>query len=382
MVTAMQSSIATSTCSPPPGPPRRQRAHRGVRAGDELAEVAARGERRPLGDAPRPGRSAPRLQGELGGRPAGPRPGRAERGDAHVHPPRRRHSGRAVVGHDDLGVKRGVAGPLGRRQELVQRTRPPAPQRVPARRLDHHDIGAGVGQQLGAVRAGNAGGGIDDPQPLAAREGVYTTSGRTPPFVSSPPPSAARAARYASRWRVVRVHRVGVELRDDVLAERLDRLDRDVDGHRRRQHAEDELVGADVGVAADRLLAPRPACRCTRAPSRSASRGPRASARGSGRATRAGRAAWGTCRGTGTPGCSGSRSSCCRRSSRAFCAVLEAQHLARHHDVVVDVPADGLGVARCSSCTSRSAAPASPASPLVKHSTPRPMRAAFSKVPG
>ena len=45
------------------------------------------------------------------------------------------------------------------------------------------------------------------------------------------------------------VDRVLVELGDHVLAERLDRLDRDLDRHRRREHAEHELVGADVGVA-------------------------------------------------------------------------------------------------------------------------------------
>ena len=47
------------------------------------------------------------------------------------------------------------------------------------------------------------------------------------------------------------VHRVLVELRDHVPAEGLDRLDRDLDRHRRGQHAEGELVGADVGIGRD-----------------------------------------------------------------------------------------------------------------------------------
>ena len=94
------------------------------------------------------------------------------------------------------------------------------------------------------------------------------------------------------------------------------------------------------------------------------------------------RAASGTCRGSGTRGCSGSRSSCRDARSRARCAVLEAQHLARDHDVVVHVLADRLGVVDLLLVRSRSAAPACSGEPVVKHSTPRPMRAAFSNVPG
>src|SRR5581483_316520 len=105
---------------------------------------------------------------QLGGWPVGPRPGGAERRDGHQD---------RVVGavddrgrNDDVGLVERGGQPLVAVEVVEQHTRAPPAQRITTRRLDLDDLGAGVRQDLRAVRAGDLGRVVEHPH---AAQGVH-----------------------------------------------------------------------------------------------------------------------------------------------------------------------------------------------------------------
>ena len=161
--------------------------------------------------------------------------------------------------------------------------------------------------------------------PGAPRAVVRIVHARTPPGSQARPRRVGGLAAVAAR----RVLGIGVEARDDLVAEQLDRpleqLVR-VDDARR---AHDQLVDADVGPLLQARRRSRRACRrCSRPPG-SRPRSARASGRGSPAATRARTAASGTCRGSGTRASAGGRCRSASSSSRA------SSRSSRHMKLVV-----------------------------------------------
>ena len=216
------------------GPSQRgQRADGAVCAGGPVARLSPAEERRPVGGPALHVAAAESLAGEVGRRPVAPRPVEPERAEGHDHGARvvamQRRRGEARVAGDraprrpdhDLGVGHQRAHQLdvaidpGSRDHAVLRgreepearavlpwrqlrpgLRPPA-QRIALRFLDLRDIGAAVGEQLGAVRAGQTGGEIDDPRAheRPARPSFHpgTVGHRTPPRRGPAPSPPVRA---------------------------------------------------------------------------------------------------------------------------------------------------------------------------------------------
>ena len=182
--------------------------HRRVHAAGVLAHAAADRHRRGVREAAEAGRTAPALECELGGRTIGPRAVPSEVGDRHERrlwvdtrdrrPIRlqcRRHDD--GVGPPDKLVEGAIAGDdraaLSRAQVVEQRAF--APHRNTVGRLDLDDVGAGVGQQLRAVRAGDALGQVEDSQIVDRRRHGW-------PSPSTRRPRAPRCSSVVPRVRL------------------------------------------------------------------------------------------------------------------------------------------------------------------------------------
>ena len=208
MPMAMQSSTETSTWSPWPvraGPqPRRRRRRRRRRSRPATPPTSPR----PRGAPHRGSRGCPSTRRRPGGRtrcaavrPTGPsRPTSVMvtttwLGPAACAPA----TSNARAGHDDVGRPASVTlprhgdRPLGGVQELEEPRRPVAPLGPPPVGLDHHHVGAGVGQQLGGVAAGDATGQVQHPDALEHH--------RSPATAPAATGLTARSPRAGSRGR-------------------------------------------------------------------------------------------------------------------------------------------------------------------------------------
>ena len=157
-------------------PPSGQCAQRAERTDDVLAQPSTDGQRRQMCVAVRGKAAAARLQHLF--RQVEPviGPAVAERGDRNGDErPGARRRCRLRIPHDDdvgggePGLEIGRA-PLRRAQV--------GEQGITVDRCAEHDVGAEIGQQLGAVRAGDAGRAVDDVQPVVdhASANIGTTT--------------------------------------------------------------------------------------------------------------------------------------------------------------------------------------------------------------
>ncbi len=220
--------------------PDGERDRRRVRAAEPFPEPAAGGEGRPIRRAARRGRAAPRLERELGRRPPAPRPAATEgrdgderdagvprphrlriEPDASIAPgPRLSTTMSAPVASSrtrsrPAGEPRSTAAlrleVLRKRNSTPSSSRPAAvPTRSSAaadRRaglLDLEHVGAGVGQQLGAVRPGDLGRQVEDAD--AGERSRHSLSGRAGDRADDPEcgrggraPCSCRAASSSPR---------------------------------------------------------------------------------------------------------------------------------------------------------------------------------------
>ncbi len=179
-----------------------ERGHGGVRPGQPLADAAAGRQWRAFGRASAAHRSARRLEGELRGRAVRPGSVRTEGRDRHRDKvgvvPMEARGLVGTVGQDDVGARR-MVGVVARdrslrRVQVLEETRARAPHRVAPGPLHLHHVRTGVGQELRAVGAGDAGGPVKDAQVDHITGSAYGSE-------MSPPASWKTTRSSMSTWR-------------------------------------------------------------------------------------------------------------------------------------------------------------------------------------